>query len=100
MAEKANTLKKTRNLAAKSTTSNHTHSNKTILDSINQTHLDYSHTHTNFSVLANTEESFTTAILTEIQALRAELDALKSHTHSYLDNDGTTDTSRTTGDVD
>mgnify|MGYP001774144450 CR=1 FL=1 len=98
--EKANTLKKTRNLTATTSAVSHSHSNKTILDNINQLLLDYSHTHSNFTVLNATTASFTTALLTEIQALRTELDALKSHTHSYLDNDGTIDTSRTTGDVD
>lgn len=43
------------------TTNNHTHSNKTVLDKVTQTHLDNSHTHSNKTVLDKiTDDDITT----------------------------------------
>jgi hypothetical protein len=66
MTEKANTLKKTRNLATSNIAVSHSHANKTLLDSINQSLLDDSHTHSNKAILDGTEESFTTELKLDI----------------------------------
>lgn len=70
-----------------------------------------SHTHSNKATLDNTTEAFTTVQVNQIAAIATALgitfnvdgtinvDGYAAHTHSYLDNDGTTDTARTTGGV-
>lgn len=62
-------------------TKEHTHTNKALLDTYNQTEASLSdavqkkHAHGNLSILDNTQESFTTALKTQLDGLPAALDS-------------------------